>query len=112
METVEGEEVLLEVDEDRAETRALELDTEAGLWTARERFYIGDTEHMACVASDRRADKQVGFWLRQELNESQSLFVRPVQTCLELSIFSLRYLLGLSQVTLRDLSQVSLSSLP
>ena len=48
----------MEVDEDRAETRALELDTEAGLWTARERFYIGDTEHMACVTSDRRGDKQ------------------------------------------------------
>ena len=48
----------MEVDEDRAETRALELDTEAGLWTARERFYIGDTEHMACVTSDRRGGKQ------------------------------------------------------
>ena len=82
METVEGEEVLLEVDEDRAETRALELDTGAGLWTARERFYIGDTEHMACVASDRRGGKQVGFWL-----------------------------LGLSQVFLRSLSRISLRSL-
>ena len=50
----------MEVGEDRAETRALEL--EAGLWTARERFYIGDTEHMACVASDRRGGKQVQFY--------------------------------------------------
>ena len=59
VETVEDEEILMEVDEDRAETRALELDTEAGMWTARERFYIGDTENMACVTSDRRGGKQV-----------------------------------------------------
>ena len=70
LETVEGEEVLLEVDEDRVETRALELDTEAGMWTARERFYIGDTEHMACVASDRRGDTQVSFIRNHENNES------------------------------------------
>ena len=60
METVEDNEVLLEVDEDRVETMELELDREiGGLWTARERFYIGDTERMACVANDRRGGKQV-----------------------------------------------------
>ena len=49
----------MEVDEDRVETMELELDREiGGLWTARERFYIGDTERMACVARDRRGGKQ------------------------------------------------------
>ena len=49
----------MEVDEDRVETMELELDKIGGLWTARERFYIGDQEKMACVASDRRGGKQV-----------------------------------------------------
>ena len=70
----------MEVDEDRAESRALELDTEAGLWTARERFYIGDTEHMACVTSDRRGDKQVQ---RVLLNISKiSIFQQTVYVAL------------------------------
>ena len=47
------------MDEDRVETMELELDRLGGLWTARERFYIGYQEKMACVASDRRGSKQV-----------------------------------------------------
>ena len=61
IETVDDDEVLTEVDEDRAETMGLDLVTEGGLWTwtARERFYIGEEERMACVASDRRGGRQV-----------------------------------------------------
>ena len=59
IETVEDEEVFTEVDEDRVETMALDLVTKDGLWTARERFYIGEEERMACVASDRRGGRQV-----------------------------------------------------
>ena len=50
----------MEVDEDRVETMELELDRVGGLWTARERFYIGDTEKIACV-SDRIKQNNIDF---------------------------------------------------
>ena len=59
----------------------------------------------------------VNFWLRQELKESQSLCVRPVQVCLEQSIFLGQRAIGelseqseSNQKTLRAFSELSASS--